>query len=87
MGAYKWDRELLHRAVDLGLEAMRLGRTIRFDFPYYGTRGVYINEVYLWRHKSEKACSYKTARSNEALKSMLDELEKELQNGKELKGE
>ena len=75
---YKWDRDLLHRAVDLELEAMKVGRSIKFDFPYYGARGICINSVDMWEHGEDGSCKHKTACTNKALKSMLDRLEKEL---------
>lgn len=74
---YKWDRDLLHRAVDVQMQARELGRKIAFEFPCVAT-GSTIDFITKWDYENKLGYMSEIFCSNEELRAALDKLEKEL---------
>lgn len=72
----KWDRELLHRALDLQLDAMEKGKKISFNFPCIA-EGV-LDMVTRWDFARKIGTMGKDMFSNGELQEELDRLEEEL---------
>ena len=75
---YKWDRDLLHRALDLQMEAMEKNKEMKIDFPYAAKGGV-VDFITKWNFKKSPGNMGKNIWDNEGLREELDKLEKELQ--------
>lgn len=74
---YKWDRDLLHRALDLQLDAMEKNKEMKFGFPYAAKGGV-VDFVTKWNFEKKPGNMSDNFWDNEELREELDKLEKEI---------
>lgn len=69
---YKWDKNLLYRAVDLQMEAARNGVDIDFGFPRVSS-----DNVQIWDYRNPPDKLY-TVHTNEELEEMLEKIKRKM---------
>lgn len=70
MHMYEWDRDLLHRALDLQLDAMKKGVVLEFGFPR--PMSGYSSSVFLYCPIKDPMAQI--ADTNEELKEVLEDI-------------